>query len=88
MSQTIGGETTPFTYKSIEGIQSCTVFDVALWGDASYLCVGMPDKVVLLKYNPSLGMYCIRKVLITRAHSLSHNNKDKSIHLCRLTAFS
>ncbi|XP_025090318.1 citron Rho-interacting kinase-like isoform X2 [Pomacea canaliculata] len=61
MSQTIGGETTPFTYKSIEGIQSCTVFDVALWGDASYLCVGMPDKVVLLKYNPSLGMYCIRK---------------------------
>ena len=62
MSQTIGGETTPFTYKPLEGIQSCTVFEVAVWADASYLCVGMPDKVVLLKYNPSLGMYCVRKV--------------------------
>ena len=62
MSQTIGGETTPFTYKPLEGIQSCTVFEVNMWADASYLCVGMPDKVVLLKYNPSLGMYCVRKV--------------------------
>ncbi|KAK7479958.1 hypothetical protein BaRGS_00028785 [Batillaria attramentaria] len=44
MSQTIGGETTPFSYKPVEGIQSCTVFNVAVFGDASYLCVGTPDK--------------------------------------------
>ncbi|XP_070205430.1 citron Rho-interacting kinase-like isoform X3 [Littorina saxatilis] len=65
MSQTIGGETTPFTYKVVEGIQSCTVFEVAVWADASYLCVGMPDKVVLLKYNPSLAMYCVRKEMLS-----------------------
>ena len=62
MSQTIGGETTPFSFKGVEGVQRCTVFEVAAWADASYLCVGMPDKVLLLKYNPSLGMYCLRKV--------------------------
>ncbi|XP_076434884.1 uncharacterized protein LOC143274829 [Babylonia areolata] len=61
MSQTVGGETTPFSYRAVEGIQRCTVFEVALWADASYLCVGMPNKVVLLKYNPSLAMYCLRK---------------------------
>ena len=62
MSQTIGGETTPFSYKDVEGIQRCTVFDITVHDDASYMIVGMPDKVVLMKYNPALAMYCVRKV--------------------------
>ncbi|XP_012946733.1 citron Rho-interacting kinase isoform X2 [Aplysia californica] len=61
MSQTLGGETTPFSFRTIEGLQCCTIFDVGLWNNASYLCVGTPTKVYLMKYNPSLAMYCVRK---------------------------
>ncbi|XP_059174272.1 citron rho-interacting kinase-like isoform X2 [Physella acuta] len=61
MSQTLGGETTPFSFKTVEGLQCCTIFDVALWNNASYLCVGTPSKLYLMKYNPSLAMYCVRK---------------------------
>ncbi|XP_055861655.1 citron Rho-interacting kinase-like isoform X2 [Biomphalaria glabrata] len=61
MSQTLGGETTPFTFKTIDGLQCCTIFDVALWNNASYLVVGTPTKLFLMKYNPSLAMYCVRK---------------------------
>lgn len=62
MSQTLGGETVPFSFRMVEGLQSCTVFDVGLWNQASYLCVGTPTKLYLMKYNPNLAMYCVRKV--------------------------
>ncbi|XP_050410841.1 citron rho-interacting kinase [Patella vulgata] len=61
VSQATGPETIPVPFKGIDGIQSCTVFDVGMWEDATYLCVGMPDKVILMKFNSSLGMFCIRK---------------------------
>ena len=62
MSQTIGGETALINFSPIEGTHSCTVFGAALWRDASYLCIGFPDRITLMKYNPSLAMYCCRKV--------------------------
>jgi len=61
MSQTLGGETTPVSFRTIEGLKSCTIFSVGLWGSASYLCVGTASKVYLMKYNPSLATYCVRK---------------------------
>ncbi|GFS01399.1 citron (Rho-interacting, serine/threonine kinase 21) [Elysia marginata] len=61
MSQTLGGETTPFTVKTIEGLKCCTIFSVGLWNNASYLVVGTPTKLYVMKYNPSLGTYCVRK---------------------------
>ncbi|CAG5116713.1 unnamed protein product, partial [Candidula unifasciata] len=61
MSQTLGGETVPFSFRMVEGLQACTVFDVGLWNHASYLCVGTPTKLYLMKYNTNLSMYCVRK---------------------------
>ncbi|KAK3787038.1 hypothetical protein RRG08_037316 [Elysia crispata] len=61
MSQTLGGETTPFSVKTIEGLKCCTIFSVGLWNNASYLVVGTPTKLYVMKYNPSLGTYCVRK---------------------------
>ena len=62
MSQTLGGETTPFSAKTIDGLKCCTIFSVGLWNNASYLVVGTPTKLYVMKYNPSLGTYCVRKV--------------------------
>ncbi|XP_067649660.1 citron Rho-interacting kinase-like isoform X2 [Haliotis asinina] len=61
LTQCNGGETAPLPYKHIDGVQGCTVFDVGMWQDSTYLCVGMTDRVLLMKYNPSLGMFCTRK---------------------------
>ncbi|ESO96305.1 hypothetical protein LOTGIDRAFT_176608, partial [Lottia gigantea] len=61
VSQATTPETIPVPFKHVDGIQSCTVFDVGMWDDATYLCVGMPKKVVLMKFNPSLAMFCLRK---------------------------
>lgn len=61
MSQTLGGETTPFSVKTIEGLKCCTIFAVGLWNNACYLVVGTPTKLYVMKYNPSLGTYCVRK---------------------------
>lgn len=62
LTQCNGGETAPLPYKQIDGVQGCTVFDVGMWQDSTYLCVGMTDRVLLMKYNPSLAMFCTRKV--------------------------
>ncbi|XP_048252316.1 citron Rho-interacting kinase-like [Haliotis rufescens] len=61
LTQCNGGETAPLPYKQIDGVQGCTVFDVGMWQDSTYLCVGMTDRVLLMKYNPSLAMFCTRK---------------------------
>ncbi|XP_041348111.1 citron Rho-interacting kinase-like isoform X2 [Gigantopelta aegis] len=64
LSQTTGGETVPLPTKMVDKIIACTVVDVTLWQDSTYLCVGMTDRIVIMKYNLSLGMFCTRKELM------------------------
>lgn len=49
----------------VEGIQGCTVFDLAVWQNSVYLCVGMTTKVLLMTYNPELRKFCVRKVQLS-----------------------
>jgi len=55
-------ETQPVYHNVIDDIVGCTVFDVGMCNDAVYLCVGMTEKVIVMKYNPELKKFCVRKV--------------------------
>jgi hypothetical protein len=62
LGQSTGEETQPVPHNVIEEVVGCTVLDVATWNDAVYMCIGMSEKIIIMKYNPDLRMFCTRKV--------------------------
>ena len=49
-------------HEVVENSTGCTVFDNLVYGDAVYMCVGKTDRITVMKYNPNLKKFCIRKV--------------------------
>ncbi|KAL4223686.1 hypothetical protein ACF0H5_017154 [Mactra antiquata] len=56
-------ETKPVFFNTVEDVIGCTVFDAGVWNDAVYMCVGMADKVAVMKYNIDVKKFCMRKEL-------------------------
>lgn len=63
LGQSNGGETQPVPCNIVQNVIGCTVLDVGACGNTIYMCVGMTDKVVIMKYNPDLKLFCVRKEL-------------------------
>ena len=60
--QKSASQSNPIPFEVIDKVNRCTVFDVGMWEDYAYLCAGMIDKIVLMKYNQGLDKFCLRKV--------------------------
>lgn len=54
-------QSNPIPFEVIDKVNRCTVFDVGMWEDYAYLCAGMIDKIILMKYNQGLDKFCLRK---------------------------
>ncbi|XP_060064915.1 citron Rho-interacting kinase-like [Ylistrum balloti] len=65
LDQATGNESPPIHYDEVEGMFGCTVLEVKRHHDTLYMCVGMVDRVVILKYNTDLRAFCVRKELMT-----------------------
>ncbi|XP_052223336.1 citron Rho-interacting kinase-like isoform X2 [Dreissena polymorpha] len=63
LGQSNGEETLPVHHTVLDNIVGCTVFDIGMSGDAIYLIVGLTEKVLVMKYNPDLRQFCVRKEL-------------------------
>ena len=64
LGQSKGDSTQNVYHEVLENTTGCTVFDTLVYGDAVYLCVGKTEKVTIMKYNPDLRKFCVRKVVI------------------------
>lgn len=62
LGQSNGEETQPVPHNVVEDIVGCTVLDCGVWNDAVYMCAGMTEKILIMKYNTELRMFCLRKV--------------------------
>ncbi|XP_033747318.1 citron Rho-interacting kinase-like isoform X2 [Pecten maximus] len=65
LDQATGNESPPIHYDEVEGMFGCTLLEVKRHHDTVYMCVGMVDRVVILKYNTDLRAFCVRKELMT-----------------------
>ncbi|XP_052800201.1 citron rho-interacting kinase-like isoform X2 [Mya arenaria] len=63
LGQSSGEETQPVHHNVVSDVVGCTVFDVGMCGDAVYMVVGMTEKILVMKYNPELRQFCVRKEL-------------------------
>ncbi|GAB1597252.1 citron Rho-interacting kinase-like [Argonauta hians] len=54
-------QSNPIPFDTLDKVVRCTVFDIGTWDDCVYLCAGMIDRIVLMKYNHGLDKFCIRK---------------------------
>jgi len=62
LGQSTGEETQPVHHNVVGDVVGCTVFDVGMCGDGVFMVVGLIDKVLVMKYNPELRQFCVRKV--------------------------
>ncbi|OWF44281.1 Citron Rho-interacting kinase [Mizuhopecten yessoensis] len=67
LDQATGNESPPVHYDEVEGMFCCTLLEVKRYHDTVYMCVGMVDRVIILKYNTDLRAFCVRKELMTSA---------------------
>nr|XP_006815753.1 PREDICTED: citron Rho-interacting kinase-like [Saccoglossus kowalevskii] len=51
--------------KCIEDVKSCHLFAVGSCDGCVFICAAMPDKITVLKYNSSMGMFCVKKEMET-----------------------
>ncbi|XP_053375258.1 citron Rho-interacting kinase-like [Mercenaria mercenaria] len=61
LGQSTGEATQPVPHNVVEDVVGCTVLDCGIYSDAVYMCVGMTEKVLVMKYNIDLRMFCVRK---------------------------
>ncbi|CAI9717546.1 citron rho-interacting kinase-like isoform X1 [Octopus vulgaris] len=64
-------QSNPIPYDTLDKVIRCTVFDVGMWEECVYLCAGMIDRIVLMKYNHGLDKFCVRKEFTTIAEPCS-----------------
>lgn len=64
LGQSNGEETQNVYHEVVENTTGCTVFDALVYGEAVYMCVGKTDRITVMKYNPDLKKFCLRKVQI------------------------
>ncbi|XP_070571678.1 citron rho-interacting kinase-like isoform X2 [Ptychodera flava] len=51
--------------KVIDDVTYCHLFAVGSDSRSVYLCAAMPEKIVLMKYNSSMGVFCVQKEIET-----------------------
>ncbi|KAK3596286.1 hypothetical protein CHS0354_030661 [Potamilus streckersoni] len=65
LGQSDGEETAHVHHTVLDNISCCTILDVGEWQNSVYLCIGMTDRVIIMKYNSELRLFCVRKELST-----------------------
>ncbi|KAL3857416.1 hypothetical protein ACJMK2_012090 [Sinanodonta woodiana] len=65
LGQSDGEETARVHHTVLDNISCCTILDVGEWQNSVFICIGMTDRVIIMKYNPELRLFCVRKELST-----------------------
>lgn len=50
--------------RHIEHVKSCHLFAAGVEEGAVFVCAAMPDRITVLKYNSSMGTFCLKKVVL------------------------